>query len=177
VGARAEALGGLLPSWILGGALFGEWASAGRALVSPSVRLSVLALHGDPAFPQELSGHFTWIVGRVEGCPLRLRFADRFSLTPCLAFDVGAMLVRGAEGPVLTSPNSQVRTWTAVVPLARAAWEAGAHWNLELGAGLAVALMPYSFGYELPNSPSPVRVYQVNPVGADFSLGAAYLFQ
>jgi hypothetical protein len=173
-GARAETILGLLPTWVAGGAVFVDWAAAGLALVAPSMRLSLMTFESDPAFPYAISGHFGWIAGRVEGCPVRVRLGARWLVVPCFGLEGGALIVHGAGG-VLASSTLKTMPWVALDPLVRASWEPVDRVRLELGVGMAIPLTPYSFGFDQPNA-QRVVAYPSRAVGADVSLGVAYVF-
>ncbi len=127
----AGLLGAMAPSslWSLraGGEL--EWTAAART-AAPAVRLSL-----EYGFPARFdaaggSGHFRYLGGNLELCPLGLR-AEPVLFRVCAAADLGLLRSWSSGVP---NPDSASRPWVDIGPGARLASGFG-RLRLELGLG------------------------------------------
>jgi hypothetical protein len=75
----------------------------------PGFRISFAWTHNAHVATASGAADFSWYVGRVEACPLRLGSVAT-SLTWCATFDAGALRVAGQDAPVNTA---RARPWVS----------------------------------------------------------------
>jgi hypothetical protein len=114
-----------------------------------------------------------WFLGRLQICPARIGFGERFTLNGCLALDAGTIRVKGIG---LDHPNTDYKPWFAPGTLARFAWLLPSGLQLELGGGVALPLRRYPFTYVPADASQPKELYQPSVVGGTLTVGVAYRF-
>jgi hypothetical protein len=161
--AGAELTSGLTPGALVGPALSVEavWRRRDRPrAVEPvlDVRLGVSRLAASvPA--QVGSARFTWTLGRLEGCPVRV-VVGSFEALPCVRFDGGDLQAVGL-GVDLPRPAAS-RLWLSLGALGRLRWTPLAPIFLEVDAGVSAPLVRDRFYFDTP----PTTIYDVPALAA-----------
>jgi hypothetical protein len=144
VALDATGEGAIAPDLTPGGQLGAElrWDVPG-SIVAPSLRVSALVVpsgevHRGPAFAQ-----FTWIAGRIEGCPLTFTLSAELAVSPCVIVDGGVLRAQGGKRHAATT--TRVRPWIAPGLLGRLQWRLVGPLSLELEAGATFPLVRDTF--------------------------------
>jgi hypothetical protein len=175
VGAMGEASAGFVPGTAAGGGFFVDVERVETLPLVVSFRLTLSATDADASFAPSVAAHLTWLVARIEACPLRLSIADPLTISLCASMEAGALRSNG-EG--LASVGSQTDPWLAPGASARVAWPipGGEGSWVEGSAGLSVPLERYSFYYEQGGTLDRRDVATVAAVGSLLAVGAGYRF-
>jgi hypothetical protein len=169
LGPSATVAGGYAPEPLvsLGFALGARLVRPG---LSPGLQLTALWGKTGTTGPSTASGSFAWAYGRLEACPLQLRWGARLTLEPCVAAEVGRLSARGADAQV-EQPVTAERWWLA----------AGATFSAHVSLGDffirfgALGLVPATrdeFVFRAPDR----RIHQASPVVLGASLGLGFQF-
>jgi hypothetical protein len=144
VGAAVEVIGLNAPNAVVSPAGFAELALDRPSLLSPSFRAGVLGGEGGNVTSSGLSATFTWVLGELEVCPIRVRVVGPVAFRPCLGGDFGrlwaAVQASGAANPS--------RGWADVSATARLEWRALGWLSLDAQGGLLVPLTRNQFVFE-----------------------------
>jgi hypothetical protein len=169
IGADLAVAGAVTPATLAGGAAFVGWQSPSRNVLSPSVRLTFArALSGTvPTAFEGATARFTWLVGRVDACPIALH-AGALRVEPCARVEVGTVEVASDHVPRTDDVTSP---WLAAGALLRAVWTVARPLFLEAEAGALLHVTSDRF-FLLPD----ITVYQVPLVGGVAGLGLGVRF-
>ncbi len=115
-------------------------------LLSPSARLSLVRKKWDSQAALPASAHFVGTLGRLDGCPIRLRIFSPLSVFPCVRIEAGRL-----EANPSGVPNPSVhRPWVAAGLTARAGLHIIGGLMLEAQTAVAFPFLPEAFFFE-PN--------------------------
>lgn len=144
VALHAAGEGAIAPDLTPGGQLGAElyWERKG-SIFSPSLRLSTLVARSDVVRRGPAFGQFTWIAGRLEGCPLSFTLSAELAASSCVIFDAGALSARGGRRDA--TPTARVRPWIAPGLIGRLQWRIAGPLFLELEAGATFPLVRDTF--------------------------------
>lgn len=114
-GPRLETATGYAPDTLLmlGGTVSvrrvrnGAWSA-----IEPRLSLSPLWGKTGSTGPVAPNAVFTWVMARLEACPLRFRLAAEISATPCVAAEGGRLTARGNTDEVQVTRTAK-RAWAA----------------------------------------------------------------
>lgn len=82
----------------------------GPQLLSPAFRLGIITTVPADASLAVGEARLTRVTGRLEGCPLRLRWFKRWSLLPCAGFEAGVI---AAQSSGLDENTDAISGWAA----------------------------------------------------------------
>ncbi len=173
----------------LGGAVFLDFPHGNGRFVAPQLRLWAAYLGtvapyefslaaAEPAVPVAATSvrvHWQWYLVRVELCGLHLTAVNYdYGLRLCADIDAGMIV---SHPVLLQNTESNRRPWLASGLGPRAFWEAFGV-EFEVAAGVSFPLTRYRYFLDdyrggVSNF-SATDVYQVQPVGWTFSMGAVY---
>jgi hypothetical protein len=133
---------------------------------SPGFQLTPLWAGTGETGPAAPGGAFSWAVGRLEGCPLRLALAAPLSFEPCVAAEIGRVSARGTAAEI--TPVSVERWWFAAGPTFSLHFSRGS-WFARAGALLLVPATRDEFVFRAPDR----SIQQASPllVGGSLALG------
>ncbi|HEX2872570.1 MAG TPA: hypothetical protein VHP33_14975 [Polyangiaceae bacterium] len=116
--------------------------------------------------PTAAEGAFSWAMGRLEGCPLRLALAEPLSFEPCVAAEIGRVSARGTAAEI--TPVSVERWWFAAGATFSLHFSRGA-WFARAGALLLVPATRDEFVFRAPDR----TIQKASPglVGGTLALG------
>lgn len=166
VGVHGLAMEVLDSDLSLGGRVFLRFERAG-GVFTPSLALSLMQVRND-LFGSALSANAALTGVELTACPLRFAVAD-MRLETC-AHAVGGFL--NVAGRNLVRPESVVRTWWSVGPLARAAFTLTDQLSLEVELGVDFPLAQRRF----VTAESAKLVAETPPFAPLAALGLAYGF-
>ncbi len=115
------------------------------------------------------SATFTWVLGRVEPCPVRVHLVATLALRPCVGFDLGEISAKTTA----PRPRNPDRAWADATLRGRLEWLVLGRVSIELEAGLMVPFVRNAFVFEPVSSPTAYEAPAVTGVG---SLGATVFF-
>jgi hypothetical protein len=166
VGAGVGVRYGIAPTWANTEQIVVEIRSLDDALLAPSFQAALL--HAEPVTRIDRAGttEFTWIAGRLAGCPLHVRPFVSLDLSPCVGIDAGSIGASGVPSDNRGRGSDSHSFW--------AEGFATAHVRVHLAgplfatgeAELTLPLTPYSFAFD-PGTP----VYDVPTVAGAGGLG------
>jgi len=107
-------------------------------LFSPAFRLGVVTT---PSVSASLAGgeaNLMRVTGKMEACPLRWRWLDRWSLWPCLAVEAGAIV---ADSQGLFETAQQTSAWVGVDGTARLGFDLTDWLALQIQGGAGASLL------------------------------------
>lgn len=171
IGAQGQAAAGLVPVWAPGAGVFVALESKSEEPLSPTFRLTPWFATAHAVFEGALGANITWVVARLEACPVRPVAAVSLRIAACAGMDLGAIRTKGTG---LDHPEAEWHPWFAPVVMARLGWSAFDHVDLEFGLGATFPLRRYPFAFDSGNGGQPTDVFQLRPVGALFTIGVAY---
>lgn len=172
IGAAGHLLGGLLPTWRVGGGAFVDLAGTSTDVVVPSFRVSMFAVTAHLDFTSTVGTELDWFVARLEGCPLRFRWQPPWSFSLCAALDAGVLRSSGAG---LTTRVADSRPWLAPAALGRLTWSSPTNLFVEGGGGVSVQTTRYSFYFQQGGVSQPS--FPLLPLfAATLTLDAGYRF-
>ena len=164
LGVAGLAVPGGIPSL----AAFGGIERDGPGVLAPALRLGVLRA-ASTTLPSPGGGaRFTWLVGRVEACPIRVSFLRRLAARPCLGFDGGAL---SGDGLGATRSHSVTRPWLDAGAAGRLEWSVAEPIRVEAEGSLGLPFVRDTFVFQ----PTP-EVYRPPPVYGSAGLGVVALF-
>jgi hypothetical protein len=133
---------------------------------SPGFQLTPLWGGTGATGPAADGGVFSWAMGRLEGCPLRLKLAQALNFEPCLAAEIGRVSARGADAAI--TPVSVDRWWFAAGATLSLHFSRG-FWFARLGGLLLVPATRDEFVFRDPDR----TIHQASPllVGGSLALG------
>ncbi len=133
---------------------------------SPGFQLTPLWGGTGETGPATAGGAFSWAVGRLEGCPLRLPLAEPLTFEPCVAAEIGRLSARGTAAEI--TPISVERWWFAAGPTFSLHFSRGS-WFVRAGALLLVPATRDEFVFRSPDK----SIQQASPllVGGNLALG------
>jgi hypothetical protein len=133
---------------------------------SPGFQLTPLWAGTGETGPAAAGGAFSWAVGRLEGCPVRLALAEPLSFEPCVAAEIGRVSARGTAAEI--TPVSVERWWFAAGPTFSLHFSRGS-WFARAGALLLVPATRDEFVFRAPDR----SIQQASPllVGGSLALG------
>jgi hypothetical protein len=171
VGANAGVLTWVAPQPAF---VFGAFVALGSREHAWNARLSVFDARQTTDVRVAQQAHFAidWL--RLELCPLTLPLAAHISISPCAAFDGGA-LNGTASGDALSPNKNQPLFWAAGVALLRLSWEVQGRLILGLDGELAAPLIRHDFRIQNPDA-TFTSVFQVPSLGVGAKAGAAVRF-
>jgi hypothetical protein len=173
VGAAGHGLFGPAPDPALGGGAFIGIEDERPDVFAAGARASLLAVTSSATFEGGVEARFTWILARLEGCPVRPLVADPLRLELCSLMDFGVL---DTQGKGLDQAERSARFWLAPGALGRASWELGRGLVAEFAGGFAVPLRRYPFEYDPAGNGSTVQVHAVPFAAGALSAGARYRF-
>ncbi len=100
---------------------FGGYVELGSSAPSWSLRLSGFHSQRTRSIGTS-SADFAADWARLEGCPIAQPLGASFSLSPCLAFDLGQFRARPVRSPALTEFHDTNMAWAAGAVLVRLSW-------------------------------------------------------
>lgn len=161
VGAGLGIRYGIAPAWANTEQLVFEIHSLGDALVAPSFQAALL--HAEPVTRIDRAGttEFSWISGRLAGCPVNIRPFASLELRPCLGVDTGSIGASGLPANGGGQGHDSHSFWADAFATARLQVHMVGPLFATGEVELVVPLTPYSFGFVGPDTP----VYEV-PVAA-----------
>ena len=111
VGAAVGARRGIAPSWSMVEQVAVEMRAVSSATLAPTFRIALL--HAEPVTEDDDVGttEFSWIAGRVAGCPLRARLLAELELHPCVGLDLGAIGASGRPATPQGRPGDTRSFW------------------------------------------------------------------
>jgi hypothetical protein len=167
-GASGVVLLSITPVPAYGGAAFVNAAPSGSWIIRPEFRLAAVYVV-TPTWA-ETGARWRWWVARAEACPVRIgREASELYLNLCGAFEAGPT---GTDRPV-----AETHAWLALGPEARLAWQHPRGLLLELGAGVRVPLVRWTYSFSAPPLRSGRVVHATPAYGPTFTLGVGYTWQ
>lgn len=119
--------------------------------------------------PAAAEGAFSWAMGRLEGCPLRLALATPLSFEPCVAAEVGRVSARGTAAEI--TPVSVERWWFAAGATLSLHFSRGS-WFARAGALLLVPATRDEFVFRAPDR----SIQQASPILVGGSLAFGFQF-
>lgn len=169
LGARATAALAVTPSALFGGEIFAarRFAGALGASLEAAVDLSGtgdIAVRGGEAW-------FLQAIGRIEGCPVRVRFGGRWAFAPCVEVEAGVLRGQGVLQSPLTYVDAASVPWAGAGLLPRLEVGFGPL-ALEVRGGPVFPLVRQEFVFKTPFS----DVYDVPAVTATVSAGLGVRF-
>lgn len=170
VGAAVQLLGLAAGQPVFGADVFAELSVERASVLSPSFRLGFERAEGGSLTDGAKSTHFTWLIGRAEACPTRVRFGRSVALRPCLGVDAGSIAATTTNDP---SPRDPVRAWVDGSVVGRLEWRVLSRLSLEATGGIRVPLVRDTF--EIKSDASGTSYTAPGIVGTG-SLGASVLF-
>jgi hypothetical protein len=165
-GARFEATLVLTSGWALGPGAFVGLRRERGGIFSPSVRLGASYAVADIE-AERGSARLQWVVGRADGCPLRLG-SDALAVEPCAGLGLGAL---HGEGTV-EQPQSDLSGWAELDVALRAQALLWQRLLLEVEGKAVVPLSRYRFLFRDPDQ----EIRRIRSVGAAVGLGAGASF-
>jgi hypothetical protein len=172
IGAAGHLLGGLLPTWRVGGGAFVDLSGTSTGVVVPSFRVSAFAVTSHVDFTSGVGAQLDWFVARLEGCPLRFPWQPPWSFSLCAALDTGILRSSGAG---LTTHVTGVRPWLAPAALGRLTWSSPTNFFVEGGGGVSVQTTRYSFYFQHGGVSQP-SFPRLPLLAATLTLDAGYRF-
>jgi hypothetical protein len=136
---------------------------------SPGFQLTPLWAGTGETGPAAAGGAFSWAVGRLEGCPLRLALAEPLSFEPCVAAEIGRVSARGTAAEI-TSVSVE-RWWFAAGPTFSLHFSRGS-WFVRAGALLLIPATRDEFVFRAPDR----SIQQASPVLVVGSLALGFQF-
>jgi hypothetical protein len=117
----------------------------------PLARLSAFHLRADledapDAAGNQREGRLRTYGGKLEGCPLSLRFSP-FFFEPCLGTNLGALLSSGVPSTALLTTNSETQLWWDAVLIGRLGVVIAGWAVVEAQGELGVPFVRPSFGF------------------------------
>jgi hypothetical protein len=153
---------GIAPKPSLGGAVAMERRTfAGAAPVS-AFGVELAYLRGLPEAVNGASSSFDFFLARPRMCVLAFVLGSA-RLSPCGAFELGAVSGHGSELP---RAESHTRFWASAQLAARLTLPIDAHWFFDADAALVFPLTRYQFVFREPNT----LVYSVPAVAGAFGV-------
>jgi hypothetical protein len=104
-----------------------------------------------------------WISSQTLACPVRLFYASRVGVLPCVAFEAGVLKVSGTD---IAFPETATARWLAAGAAARVTWSLG-RVVLEAGGDAVVPFYHTEFYFEAPTTPA----YRVPVVAGRATMG------
>jgi hypothetical protein len=117
----------------------------------------------------DASARFSWIAGRLSGCPAALRIGP-ITARPCAGIDAGALRGRGSG---VAQPLGVTRAWGAVTALGRLQGEIYPGMALEIEGGAAFPLTRDTFVFDDPRR----EIHAIPAVGGFGSAGLGVAFE
>jgi hypothetical protein len=167
IGASADFIGVAAPGVAVGPSFVVGLLRERDGIFSPSARIA-FARHGGGTVTSSIgSASFTWTLGQLDVCPIRLRIAADLWIAPCAVGEVGALSAdaSAAEG------RSRVRPWVAAGVSGGLEWRLIGPLSLEAKGGVRAPFMREDFFFE-----PDVTVYTPPALLVSGSLGAAAIF-
>jgi hypothetical protein len=141
-------------------------------LLAPSFEVSgTWATSGSSTTVAGTTGTLTLLDGALGICPVRVPITHGLALRPCGEAAFGALSGSGT-GSSVVGHGSHVEPWMALTPMARAEWQIGKHFMLEIETGPEFQLYRDRFYW----SPSGSPLYTVPSVGSLTRLGAVVVW-
>jgi hypothetical protein len=170
LGISGELLGFSAPNAVFAPAAAVELAVDRAGMLAPSFRVGFARAEGGSVQGGAGSASFTWLLGRGEACPLRIRLVATLALRPCVALDAGAITsdVSGLSGTLNPS-----RAWLDLTAEARLEWRVLQNLSINVDGGFLVPLVRDSFVFEPSSLGKEYETPEVLGVG---SLGIMVLF-
>lgn len=133
---------------------------------SPGLQLTPLWGSTGETGPATAGGAFSWALGRLEGCPLRLAATEALTFEPCVAAEIGRVSARATEAEI--TPVSVERWWFAAGGTFSLHFSRGS-WFARAGALLLVPATRDEFVFRTPDR----SIQQASPllVGGSLALG------
>jgi hypothetical protein len=169
VGAAVELIGLDAPSPLVAPLAYVEIALASHGLLAPVVRAGVTREEGGAVRVSGPSASFTWLKGRLEPCPVRLRLVEGVVVRPCVGVDAGEV---SASTTGVTRPTTPSRAWVDMTLEARLEWRPLRMLSLDLEGGVLLPFTRNTFAFE----PGGVFAYEAPAAAGVGTLGATVLF-
>lgn len=146
--------GAWVTSWLSPGRTLGAdaFARVGNADSGWAARLSVGYGAGATARVDEREADFSFIGGRLEGCPLGFVFAPAARLEPCLAVELGRLRGAGREDSALRLGADESVFWAAGVVVGRLRTLIARSVVVEVQAELGIPITSHDFVFEDPET-------------------------
>ncbi len=139
--------------------------SAGRGF-SPGFQLTPLWGKTGATGPEAAGGTFSWAMGRLDACPVRLAVARPIAFEPCAVAEIGRLSARGAAAGI-TSVDPE-RWWFAAGATLSLHFDLGS-WFVRLGTFALFPATRDEFVFHNPNRTIHQASWLV--VGAGLGLG------
>ena len=137
-------------------------------MVSPTLRASMFQADSGLLDRRPVHSRFRWLVGRIEGCPLRFSPYPTVVISPCALLDAGAL---EASGWGRTSSGDRTRPWVAPGLLGRIQWDFFGPLLIEAEGGAMFPLVRDTF-YVAP----AFDIHQAEIAGGFFAAGVGMYF-
>ncbi len=150
-----------------GGLAFGVELDRG-GLLSPEVRALFVGAFADEATTPLGRARYTYIGGRVDACPLRLRMAAVLDVRPCVALEAGQFSARGLD---IGDAQRSSKLWLEVAALARARYRPGVGaLFVELDTSLEIPLIRDRYIVDPPGA----VIFRAPPLGVSGAIGVGW---
>ena len=154
---------------------FGVFGELGSREHTWSVRLSAFDARQtrDVQAGQQAHSATDWL--RAELCPFALPIGAHVSVSPCAAFDVGALTVT-AQGDAVIPRAAKTNPWAAGGALVRFGWEFEDRLILNLDGELGAPLSREDFRIQNPDGSTTRRAFQAPALGVGAKAGVGVRF-
>jgi len=151
---------------IVAGALLGVRLETDSAF-APSLYLTPSWGKTGVTGPEAAEAKFSWLLVRIDACPLRFRASTSLAFWGCASSELGNV---NARGTAIANPDEQDRLWADLGPGLRGRLALGS-WFLDVGGAALFTLTQHRFFFA-PDSPDST-VHQTGPVvfGGTLALG------
>jgi hypothetical protein len=165
--------GGWISSWLSPDRTLGAdaFARIGQRATGWSARLS-LAYGEGSAQVDDRAADFSFLGGRLEGCPVGLVLSKRIRAEPCLAAELGRLHGSGREDSALRTATETSVFWLAAVLAARVRVPLGRWVIVEAQGELGIPVTSHEFVFHDPEA----SVFTVPPVGGAGRIGVSVPF-
>jgi hypothetical protein len=153
------------PELIVGLPIFFEVASRGDRVLAPSFRFAFVPTEAVTTTNSIGSGHFRWMTGRLEVCPVRWSLLPSLSARPCARLDAGVI---NASADLDGQANSPSRPWFAAAVTGRLEWAIARPVAVEVEAGATIPLSRDRFYFQ-----TNTEVYRFGSAGPVVGAGIA----
>jgi hypothetical protein len=158
LGLGASGTAAVAPGPVPSASAFVEARGVVRGAWAPAVRLGLeLAPGATFAVPRGDSATFSFVLGTLDLCPLRLELGS-FAFVPCGRVSAGAL---HGEGVQIFQPHKETRPWVDVGLVVVARWAPVSPVFVELSGGPLVPLLRDRFHFDDPD----VTIHQAPAVG------------
>ena len=165
--------GGWVNSWLAPDVAFGSDAFVRLAPRARGWSLRLSGLYGfGGTYVDERLAKFTFVGGRIEGCPLSRSLPLSLSGEACLAIELGALHGQGEEGSALREGAAGTVFWAASALLGRLRGRLGERVSLEGQAELGAPWVRHQFVFAEPTE----RIFRTPALGFAARVGVGIEF-